>query len=483
MADYVPKSMLRGPQEPRASEPFEQNLSSLQLTHSIEALRDTALTTPVWALIMCALFGGLLPVFGTTSIYMTWPWPIFCLGMASAVYMLAQHVRQAAEEHDLDGPSWLKIVASAHFVVAGSWCLVTLIFWEPRNAANHCFLVAISIAASALYLTSRSGLFSMVVCATLPNLGMIWLHLLRGEMWIDQGLAIVLPIWAAQLHFEAWRSCRVVAAAHRTRFEMEALASELSRARDEAASANRAKSVFLANMSHELRTPLNAILGFAEIITTKALGKTTSPERQHEYVEHIMRSGRHLLALINDVLDIAKIDAGKLVLERRWIDGRAVLQDCVGVFAEQASAGGVALASSASPDGLKLFADERAFRQIVSNLLSNAVKFTPQGGKIMVRLALVDDGAMLSIRDTGCGIPADQLPVIFQPFEQSAKGYGRAQGGGTGLGLALVRSLTDLHGGTCRIDSEVDMGTLVTVFIPNAHGATAPAPESLRKIA
>jgi two-component system cell cycle sensor histidine kinase PleC len=159
-----------------------------------------------------------------------------------------------------------------------------------------------------------------------------------------------------------------------------------------------------------------------------------------------------------------------------------VLSDCVASFAEQASEAGLTLSSSASPDGLKLLADERAFHQIVSNLLSNAVKFTPAGGKIMVRLALVDDGAMLSVRDTGCGIPADQLPAIFQPFEQSASGYGRAKGG-TGLGLALVRSLTELHGGTCRVDSEVDMGTLVTVFIPNAQGMTAPASESLRKIA
>ena len=482
MPNYVPKSMLKGAQEPRSADAFEQHLSSLQLTHSIEALRDIALTVPAWALIMVALFGGVVPVLGTTAWYLTWPWPIFCLGMSSAVYMLAQHVKQSAEEHDLDGAHWLKVVASAHVVVTGSWCLVTVIFWDPGNAANHVFLMAVAIAAAALFLTSRSGQFVMVVCATVPNLLMIWMHLLRGELWIDQVLAVLLPVWAVQLHFEAWRSCKIVAEAHRTRFEMEMLASELSRARDEAASANRAKSVFLANMSHELRTPLNAILGFAEIITTKALGKQTSPERQNEYMDHIMRSGRHLLALINDVLDIAKIDAGKLVLERRWIDGRAVLQDCVGAFTDQATAGGLALASSASPEGLKLFADERAFRQIVSNLLSNAVKFTPTGGKIMVRLALVDDGAMLSIRDTGCGIPADQLPVIFQPFEQSNKSYGRAKGG-SGLGLALVRSLTELHGGTCRIDSEVDMGTLVTVFIPNAQAASVPAAEDLRKIA
>ena len=469
-------------EDPRPLEPLGQKLISLQLTHSIDALRDIAVTVPVWAVIMCALFGGLLPVFGTTSIYMTWPWPVFCLGMASAVYMLAQYVRQGAEEGDLDGPHWLKIVASAYVVVAGSWCLVTLFFWEPRNAANHCFLVAIAIAASALYLTSRSGLFILVVCATVPNLGMIWLHLLRGEMWIDQGLAILLPIWAAQLHFEAWRSCRTVAAAHRTRFEMEKLASELARARDEASSANRAKSVFLANMSHELRTPLNAILGFAEVITTKALGKHNSPERQLEYIDHITKSGRHLLSLINDVLDIARIDSGKLVIDRRWIDGGAVLRDCVAACADQAAARGLMLTSSAAPEDLKLLVDERAFRQIVGNLLSNAIKFTSAGGKVVARLTLVDDGAMLSIRDTGCGIASDHLPVIFQPFEQVGSRYGRANGG-TGLGLTLVRSLTDLHGGTCRIDSEVDMGTLVTVFFPAAQAASAPAVEDLRKIA
>ena len=471
----------KGAENSRPHEALEQKLISLQLSHSIDALRDIAITVPVWAAAMCALFGGLLPVFGTTSIYITWPWPVFCLGIASAVYMLAQWVKQAAEEGDLDGPHWLRIVASAHVLVAGSWCLVTLFFWEPRNAANHCFLVAIAIAASALYLTSRSGLFVLVVCATIPNLGMIWIHLLRGEMWIDQGLAILLPIWAAQLHFEAWRSCRTVAAAHRTRFEMEKLASELARARDEASSANRAKSLFLANMSHELRTPLNAILGFAEVITTKALGKNHSPERQHEYVEHIMKSGRHLLGLINDVLDIARIDAGKLVLDRRWIDGGAVLRDCVAACADQAAARGLTLTTSASED-LKLLADERAFRQIVGNLLSNAIKFTPGGGRIAVRLTLVDEGVMLSIRDTGCGIPADQLPVIFQPFEQVGSRYGRANGG-SGLGLTLVRSLTELHGGTCRIDSEVDMGTLVTVFLPTGQAAAAPAEPPLRKIA
>src|SRR5262245_56684095 len=376
---------------------------------------DTA-TTEIYTLslhdalpiFMCALFAGLLPAVGTTTIAFSWPWPIFCVGMASAVFMLSQFVKQAAEDGELEAPHWVNVVASAHFVVAGSWCLVTAIFWQPENPVNHTFLMAVAIAASSLFLTTRSGQFVMVVSATAPNLGMIWLHLLDGRLWIDHMLAVLLPIWAIQLHFEAWQSCRTISAAHRTRFEMEELASELTRARDEAASANRAKSVFLANMSHELKTPLNAILGFAEVISSKALGKT-SQERQMEYMGHIMQSGRHLLSLINDVLDIAKIDSGTLVLDPRWIDGGAVLRDCLAGIAEQAQAAGLTVNSSTAPENLRLYADERAFRQIFGNLLSNAIKFTPSGGKIAARLMQVDDGVMLSVRDTGCGIPADQL--------------------------------------------------------------------------
>jgi two-component system, cell cycle sensor histidine kinase PleC len=230
-------------------------------------------------------------------------------------------------------------------------------------------------------------------------------------------------------------------------------------------------------MSHELRTPLNAILGFAEIMTS--MGKI-SPERQKEYLDHILQSGRHLLRLINDVLDIAKIDAGKFVLDKRWIDGASVLKDCVAACADHASVNGLTINSSTSPDNLKLFADERALRQIVNNLLSNAIKFTPSGGRIAARLTEVDEGVVLSIRDTGRGIPANHLSAIFDPFEQVGSRYGRANGG-TGLGLTLVRSLTELHGGRCRIDSEVDMGTLVTVFLPSPPAASAP--QDVRKVA
>src|SRR5262249_52431195 len=155
------------------------------------------------------------------------------------------------------------------------------------------------------------GQFTMVLAATLPNLLMIWAEFLRHQLWFDIVMAVLVPVWAAQLLFDSWRACRTVAAAHRTRLEMELLAAGMARSRGEAARANQTKSLFLANMSHELRTPLNAILGFSEVIHTKALGEDA--EKQYrEYIGDILRSGRHLLGLINDVLDIAKIESGKL---------------------------------------------------------------------------------------------------------------------------------------------------------------------------
>jgi two-component system cell cycle sensor histidine kinase PleC len=462
----------------RPARRLDHRLHALQIGLSVEAIRDTALSSPLWAIIMAGLFGGILPELGNTPTSQSWPWVLLCAVVAAGVFFLSRMVKSRTRNHQLDDRYWLPLVALAYFVVAASWCLVTFIFWEPSNIANHCFLLVVAIAAVSLFLTSRSGQFVMVIAATLPNLGMIWAEFLRQELWIDTVLAAVLPIWAIQLHLDSWRACRSVSGAHRTRLEMEALADELVLARDEASRANRAKSLFLANMSHELRTPLNAILGFSEVIMRKALGKNAE-DRYSEYAGDILRSGRHLLGLINDVLDIAKIEAGKLELDRRWLDGRSIVQDCASLFAERALANGVTLRCEASPDDLRVFADERAFRQIVMNLVSNAVKYTPAGGRVEADLIAQDGVVVLAVRDTGSGIPADQLARMFQPFEQLDNRYGRANGG-TGLGLTLVRALSELHGGHCRIESEVAKGTLVTVFLPLAKSASKP---DIKKIA
>ena len=254
--------------------------------------------------------------------------------------------------------------------------------------------------------------------------------------------------------------------------ENEWLKEENARARDEAEHANRMKSNFLANMSHELRTPLNAVLGFSEIIAAQSFGPDAS-DKYRDYATDIHSSVKHLLSMINGLLDIAKIEAGKLELQPEWIDGARELHEASRLIADRAAERGVALEVVVEPGAEKIFCDERAFLQIAINLLSNAVKFTERGS---IRAGLSRDAghAVLYVRDTGCGIPAAQLARVFEAFEQVDNRYTKTNTG-TGLGLTLVRALVTLHGGKCRIESVEGAGTTVSVTFPLPQTERAPS--------
>ena len=231
----------------------------------------------------------------------------------------------------------------------------------------------------------------------------------------------------------------------------------------EAQAGSRAKSEFLANMSHELRTPLNAILGFSELMV---LGLAPSPEKIEEYAQNINGAAQHLLALINDILDLARIEAGKLELATKDVDASAVLTTCVVIVTERANQGGVTVSVAEPMSPLFVWADERKLKQIVLNLISNAVKFTPAGGNVMVRWRRLESGwSRLSVADTGIGIDKDDLERIFQPFIQ-VDGRLNRKYEGVGLGLPLTRRLVEMHGGTLKIESELGRGTTVTVDLP-----------------
>ncbi len=244
-------------------------------------------------------------------------------------------------------------------------------------------------------------------------------------------------------------------------------------ARERAESANRAKSTFLANMSHELRTPLNAIIGFADIMREQMLGPVDNP-RYREYVGLIHQSGQLLLDLITDILDMAKIEAGKLDLHLEQVDAGATIAECTRLLAERAAAKGVELAAELPQAPLLLAADRRALLQIMLNLASNAVKFTPEGGSVILGAERTLGGLCISVRDTGIGIAPEDLPRLGRPFEQVSADPSLAKGG-TGLGLALVSALVEKHGGTMKIDSELGIGTTVTVTLPVAHAVEAAA--------
>ncbi|EWY37437.1 hypothetical protein N825_17660 [Skermanella stibiiresistens SB22] len=243
-------------------------------------------------------------------------------------------------------------------------------------------------------------------------------------------------------------------------------AEELSRiAREEAELANRAKSEFLTNMSHELRTPLNAVIGFSEMIMTEAFG----PVGQAEYVDYardIHDSGTQLLNLINDILDMSKIEAGKKELMDTVIDISRVMSSCVRLVQARARFGGIGITVDLPPDLPFVRAEELSLKQILTNLLTNAVKFTPEGGEVEVSAAVEPDGTLaISVADTGIGIAPEDIEKAFAPFGQIESSLS-TKTQGTGLGLPLAQSLVALHGGTLTLDSAPGEGTTVTIRLP-----------------
>jgi len=245
--------------------------------------------------------------------------------------------------------------------------------------------------------------------------------------------------------------------------ELVELNRKYMRETERAESANRAKSEFLANMSHELRTPLNAIIGFSELMQQGLFGPLGS-ERYQEYVNDIYSSGTYLLGVINDILDMSKIEAGQFSIHRESIDLSEVIRETMRVVTLQAGKKNIELTSDV-PASLSLHADRRAVKQILINLLFNAVKFTGQGGRVTLRARVVSNSLMLTIKDTGCGIPREALKKLGRPFEQVENQYSRSHNG-SGLGLAISRSLTELHGGALRIRSTEGVGTIVSIRLP-----------------
>jgi two-component system cell cycle sensor histidine kinase PleC len=254
--------------------------------------------------------------------------------------------------------------------------------------------------------------------------------------------------------------------------ELAELNKKYMKEKDRAEGANQAKSEFLANMSHELRTPLNAIIGFSEMMQTSIFGPLGSP-RYKEYVKDINDAGMYLLGVINDILDMSKIEAGQLSVEREEIDLHPLISETVRVVALQAKEKEISVDTDIA-EAMTLYADRRAVKQILINLLSNAVKFTGQGGRISVRARKVAGAMRLTIEDNGCGIPKRALSKLGKPFEQVQNQFSKNHTG-SGLGLAISRSLAELHGGGLKIRSTQGMGTVVSVRIPSEDPPQAQA--------
>jgi two-component system cell cycle sensor histidine kinase PleC len=347
---------------------------------------------------------------------------------------------------------------------------MAVVLW-PGDAAAGQTLLFLVIACTLAGWTSMgavhfaNGAASMIVylvaLAAMPVLGGI---ALGGALSV---LAVAFWLMMASLFVTNYEThekvLRLVHERGKLVDELKDAKDESDRARDRAEEASRAKSAFLANMSHELRTPLNAILGFSEIIHTRAAGGV---EQYSEYGGYIHGSGQHLLALINDILDLAKIESGRLTLHEREMEIHPAMENTLVLMAAQAEAGRVALGIEIDPGFPALFADERAIRQILTNLASNAVKFTPPGGRVILFAHADMSGApVFGVDDDGVGIAPEDHAKVFESFGQGRHDAVVADRG-TGLGLPIVRGLVDAMGGRLTLASAPHQGTRVTVTLP-----------------
>lgn len=433
---------------------------------------QSAYGLPLWALVTCWSFSGDLPYLGQVAPVNTITWFILvCLVSAIAIAVGETYRAEAERPQTFDAERWVPRTLAMMMLLSSAWASICWFLWIPGNDINNLVLAILVIAGIMNGIIARMMWFSSYMAGA----GISFLLLIMRCATEESEVANLVAIIALALFVVVTASVRIASRQIdkniTAQIENEWLKEENVRAREEAERASRMKSDFLANMSHELRTPLNAILGFSEVIGAQHFGPDAS-HQYRDYANHINSSGKHLLGMINDLLDIAKIEAGKLELQPEWIDGKSAIEQAARFIEDRAAAKGIRQEFVVHPGAERLWVDERAFMQVVINLLSNAEKFTDCGS---IRTELSHDGNAVTLRvaDTGCGIPANRLPNMFQAFEQADNRY-TSRNIGTGLGLTLVRALVTLHGGSCSIASEEGFGTEVTASFPLPEGARQP---------
>jgi len=447
----------------------EPRVLKAQLMLAATTARHTRVTAPLWAA-ACAILTS-TGVFGNVSFAYTLFLPlVVTASMAAAALMATAY--QHYDDSEGDVASWQQCFVMIQAFGSAAWGLMAWLCWEKGNALNHMFLAACALAVIASLVVTRGSNMKMFVANLLPLSLMTSARFLLGDSIVDMAMGVGAPVVAFQMWYTGRPLVLRMAEDARLRFKVEDLAHELEHTRDEALkkrfeaeTANASKTAFLANMSHELRTPLNAILGFSEIISQECFGPVGS-ERYRDYAGDIHASGAHLLSLINDLLDVAKIEAGRMDIAPHPLDAGRIFDIALKLINIKAREKDQTLAITVEPTAPPLYADERAVKQILINLVSNAVKFTPLEGRIEVVGSRAANGDFqIMVRDNGPGIPRDKLDTIFTPFNQVDNRFDR-QAGGTGLGLALVKGLAELHGGRAWMESEFGKGCSVFVTLP-----------------
>jgi len=451
-------------QEERAR---ESRLALALLRGVIENLKPNRLMMPLFAAAVCAMFSPWVSIGGLALWY-----AVVLAGLVPQ--LLVSRMIPAGILSVADTEKWMRRGAIANLLYVMAWTSLGWLLWTPGSDFNH-LLIQLVLATT---LTAHAALVGPCRAVALPAFcwyGVVMtLVPLQAHATVYYYLAGVTPFYVgyvaamARQHHTRARAALVLAEERNGLLaELVCAKLESDRGRERAEAASLAKSQFLANMSHELRTPLNAIIGFSDIISQEMLGPISNA-KYVEYCHDINNSGSHLLSIINEILDLAKAESGKLKLQEGETDILACIDEAFRTCGPAAEKSGIALKLAPRHDDALVLADRRFILQIVLNLVSNAVKFTPRGGTVEVSVRAGDDGIAVAVRDTGIGIPEDNLERVMRPFEQVENSYSRSHGG-TGLGLPYSAKLAELHDGAIRLESVLHQGTVATLWLPAAR--------------
>ena len=378
---------------------------------------------------------------------------------------------------------WIGMMSASELAQGVCWVMPLFLFWPGANSLQGAYLVAFTMAIIAVRLLVVNNFMPVLVAGTgIMTIGVAMRCIAQAEpiYFALAGLIIILEVFFLFVARQLGDTARDMV---RFKAQKEGLIEELKRERDKAEAektkaeeANKAKSVFLATMSHELRTPLNAIMGFSEILKREMFGPLSVPAYK-DYAGDIHHSGRHLLDLIDDILDLSRIEAGRRDIHEEPFDILSCVKSAQTLLNGKAQEKSIAVTVDIAESLPKLMGDLRGVNQIIINLLSNAIKFTPAGGAVVISAMRNAAGAMvLSVKDNGPGIPAHEIHTALQSFSRGAKATKDATDG-AGLGLSIVKGLMDLHGGDVAIRSKEGCGTEVLVTFPARRVLTGPRGE------
>lgn len=462
-----------------------QNLAARALKLQFEQFRvvcknnaPSAFAMPVFALIISIMLLEWVP-------FTHLAWWVAAVTVVCGAQGALNELYRRSPQREADTPRWIVAYATVIVIFGIVWIAPAFLFWNDCGDLGHLLIglvMACCIAGSAAIMSpcpplAAASLIPYAIGLTIPPLfaGTTFYYLLSA---LGLGFSLFMLHLARQV-FVTTRDMLTLREDKNSLIEqLTAAKFESDKARLRAEAASQAKSEFLANMSHELRTPLNAILGFSDIMKGEVFGSLGSTQYL-EYSGHIHTSGQHLLGLINDILDLAKIEAGRSSVRSVELNMREAVQKALKFFEIRAIDTRIDFKMDVEKDLPLLLADERGMHQILLNLISNAVKFTPAAGTVTVFARRASNGGMdVGVADTGVGIDPSDVDAVFEAFGQGRHDIAAVEKG-TGLGLPIVRGLVEAHGGTIKLDTQLGKGTTFTCWFPRER-LTSPQPVPIR---